>query len=448
MTVGPVRTRRRSAQRRVTERPGVVSSGVLLIAVASLATIFRELTGADALVTLGSYTIMTTEPVIAALVATLLADFRRTRPRWGILAFLVIAIGSVFAVSLVRGMARDAFGALFLARGQVTLPLFCLAGLALGWRGGIDVRAVRAIEWAGFLLAAVVFSRVATGFPPSDQLAFDGRPTTAYGALFMVVAALLSLSDAIRLRRRGWEFGRCALLTLACLLSRQGTVIVTLAIALPILILGERGRFKAARWLIGAYAIMVLVATPRLIALLATNSAFNAYVGQRSSNNLTRQVVWTSFLKHFPERAGVDQVLGLPLGQVERLYIYLWHGSWWRNSLHSMYFEVMSNFGYLGLAVYVVLLGYLAVILLVRRRPAARPIGPDTISRHCAFVIVLMIAIFGYSYDFRGEMAFLHMLAIAATVAAMAPRRAALTYRPGPGGAALPVVRSREASPA
>lgn len=418
----------------------LVRVGTAIAYASLLALIYRELVGIDSIVDLGVYNLSTTEPVIALLLWGVLLAIMRGRFRLTLLMGASLLLFMAWVISITRGIEVDTFKSLFSARPVIAIPLFCIFGVLTVGLNPLYRKAASAVKWTGVALALLVFSRFTTGFPYSGALAMDTRPLFNYGALFTGVAGLLLLSDGVRQSRALWQLVLATFVLLSCILSGQGTAIIATLVALPLVLVGERGRYHDMRRVAGGLIIVTALAAyllaPVVFETLASNAALDTYIGQRTQTNMTRQTVWVSFVDGYSKRSAADQLFGLPLGQTEDIIIDLWNGTKWNRSLHSMYFQTMSDIGYFGLGAYVLVLLAVALNLLFAKRSGAQSAEPMAISPITALAITLAIAIYGYSYDFRGEAAFLLMIVINAAANA---RKNSLR-RPAPPSAPAPIM--------
>lgn len=414
-------TRSRSRTRPPRTADGLLLAlGSALIYVSLGALLFREITASDSLVNLGPYNVTTAEPILVLLGLGL--GFALIANRFRINAIVVAGVLLLAAtvIAIVRGMLVDPLPALFTARQLVSIPLFLLFGAVVAPIDELHRRIAHAVKICGTVLAIMTVSRLTTGFPYGGALEFDGRALLNYGALMISFAAMLMISDRIRGIGARAQLPLAAFLLVACVLTGQGTVILATMAGLPIIVLAERGRLRAARWLAAFPLIIVLVGLlivqPILSQMIADDQLLSSYFEDRASTNATRQAVWDAFLTQYSSRDSLDQAFGLPMGKTETLVLNLWHGTYWNRTLHSMYFETLSNFGYIGLTLYIIGLVLILTFLLLNFRAATRRAEPQKISVVSALALTVMLVIFGYSYDLRGESSLLLMIVAAVAV--------------------------------
>lgn len=403
-------------------------TATFLIWASLFATCFREITATDALITVGGYTLTTAEPVILALIVVVAHGFLLHKVKWGWIGAGALIFSAAVVIALLRGFLADPLAALFAGRVLVAIPMFALVGLVAQRDSELTRRSAVAVKATGAGLSVVVFSRVMTGFPAGGPLEFDGRPLLNYGALLIAMGATLFLSDGLR----RWDMRQvlaAATLLIACLVSGQGTASAVALVGLLIVFVRERGRYLVERWYLGAvvtFAFTVIAfAVSDWLSAFVGGELVSSYIEARSGTNIARQEVWRELIREYSARSAAEQILGLPIGEKRLLYVDLWGGTYWEHSLHSMYFQVLSSFGALGLAGYVLML--LGALRIHYTSTPGSFCPPDSrpISAAAGLAFLVMIAMFGYSYDLRSETSLVIMLMVVAALntARGAPRR-------------------------
>ena len=213
----------------------------------------------------------------------------------------------------------------------------------------------------------------------------DARPVMAKGALLIVQCMLLAM--AVRFARPAVMWVAVASMASAALLLQYRTIwIVALVVAViayvrwarVAIFINERAALVAAS--------AVLLVTPVVVALTVSSSAFAESVDSATAQDSTFEWRWKSWtLLLEAHDSPQDRVLGLPAGSpLERRIGNIV----WGQSPHSVYVDALLSLGALG----VVMLIYLWVVVLRRRRRAAVALG---VTGTLVGVILFSQAIFG-----------------------------------------------------
>lgn len=401
----------------------------VLCAAFVFAALWFDLTASPIVMKLGSYNLAIAEPLI--LFSSLCILFSLNAG--GILRvapLFVVALGMTASllIPLARGLTGDSMAALFEARPLLCTALLPVLGVLIADRPELLRRAVSAVKFAAGALTLLVVSRTLFHVPSNEFYATDGRALLQYGSLVLAAAAVLCVSDGIRLKTPGYEIYMGAIFLLACLLTRQATSSLAALAGLAIMMFMERGRAVGARRL-AIVAIIALIATAFIFSDDLSSSADSSghlaqYLNDRASTNLTRHLIWDSFMENYLGRNPFDMTFGVPLGVHEKIYIRAWGGIYWKQALHSMYYETLQHEGAMGLMSYLLVLLFSLIGIGQRWLRGLRSQG--AVSYPAAIGLIAVMIIFGHSYDLYNQASFFLMMivAVAASSETTAPQNA------------------------
>lgn len=389
----------------------VVNAVVLSAYVAIAATLYREFTGSELLFVLGSYHFSIYEPCIAsssfALVSLILS--RKRTMNWGVVFSL--GLFSAFAISVIRGLFASPADALFTGRIYFTFPVFLLIATVAPISPALVRRISSGLMFGGTVLAILVIVRSTFGILSTEVTIGDGRPILAYGATLMAIAAILCLSDSLRHPKKFANYIKILMFLTATIMARQGTAGIGTILGLMIVWIFERGPLASVRrvslLLAPLLVLGIVIFSPNISNTVSRSSDLSTFISDRQNTNETREQIWESFSKEFDKASATDEFFGKPMGQKFEIYLNLWGGVEWDNALHSMYYQILSILGYLGLTCYALILannlfGALFRVLPMPLNPEGRPV-----SQAATLACIVFVIVFGRSYDFRGDSAVL-----------------------------------------
>ena len=399
--------------------------------IAFLAQAWNSILGTPTIVFLGSYNFTFGELSMVIGAIALALGWRRH----GILptAFTAAAglLAALTALNLLRGMNENLAVALTAARGTVPFAVLLLLGTVRYPGTLLRDGVVRAAMAVAILLSVMVILRLVFG-PQFLMLAGSGlnvaeindggRALSAGGAFLIAVAAVLQLSAALRsTKSRGRGVSLSAGFFVVLVLTGQGTATIAAAAGLIVVLSMELGPALGLRLLIGSS----LAAVALILAVGFQTFDPNDWVGlipgaildnldRRTANLGTREMVWQVAWTAYQQGGRLDQIVGWPTGSTPKLILISrsWGHVVWTNSVHSMYFGVLLGQGAVGLAAYITTLiaALTCALQSIVRRQGAVPLA-----------LVVMIAIFSYSYGLAIEQA----LILAAAAAALPIRNMA-----------------------
>lgn len=389
----------------------IVNAIMASVYVAIAATLYRDFTGSELLFVIGSYHFSIYEPVIAISSFSLMV--LSLHQRGGVSFGLLFSVGLFlsFAISVTRGIFISPQDALFTGRIYFTFPLFLLIAYLLPTYPSLVKRIASALTLGGLILAILVLLRSFLGILATEVTQADGRPILAYGATLMAIASILCASDVLRFPRKPWNYVKLAIFLVATIFARQGTAGVGTIVGILIVALFEKTSMVQLRWLSLLLAPGLLLGAiflaPNMGSRLSQNEDLTTFIKDRQNTNETREQIWSSFSREFDQAPLEDQILGKPMGQKFQIYLTLWGGVLWDNALHSMYYQILSILGYLGLIFYVAILADNLIGSLFRVAPAPDDPALRPVSRTATLACVIFVIVFGRSYDFRGDSAVL-----------------------------------------
>lgn len=314
---------------------------------------------------------------------------RRLWPLWLLVGILVLNAARGISHSGLQHPVDEVRSWLFLlaalvygATSTVTDPLWWRRVLAL-YCGGLAVVTVVGLSGTGL--------GAATTRVQLDGKLVDPRPLTSFGAL--ILADVLLILFAARLRRRNRSLAAMAVLAALLVLLQQRTVWIAGAISLSYVALaalraGGRARLAAV---IGAASVALVAATAFLTGTVQRSViAASAENITQSDNTLAwRLEGWKQLLR--TNLGLVQSVVGQPFGSGYRRTVA---GTVVTVSPHSHYVEMFLRFGLIGSVAFVAL----AVIAWRGTSAAALRFGVEVTALR-AILLALMVAGLTYRWD-------------------------------------------------
>lgn len=394
-------------------RAGARSDRMFVLAVTSLliGVLVTEFLGTTILFQIGSYDVNTIDPVFLLVCFAAARSLKASTPRVDALALLALGIGALIIVSFVRGSLESAFDAfVWLRTSAMLLPLFLLVFKAQSstW---IARSTQRLFVMASAVLTALVVARFIFGVDlfmiahdtPVDLINDDGRPLSVNGAMTLVVASAMLLSDAFRRGADGasvrklWMAG---IFLIALVATRQGTATICGVTSVALLLFFERGQLSGIRRFIYT-SCAVLAGTILAVMALYMPQSIMGNLDRREGNVVFRHFIWDGFVDSFHGWPLLDKVIGPPAGQKLIFYMDSMHGvREWELSLHSMYLGMIAKLGYVGLALYCLLLAIIGYRLSKQFRGAVKPGDFSPTLGICLLVSALLL---GYTYEVRND---------------------------------------------
>lgn len=337
---------------------------------------------------------------------------------------LLLAIAGLALLNLLRGVPHHGIEALMALRATFPFVTYSLMGLLLAGAKFRYGDALQVFLKTAFVLSVLLFARSLLGpsylywgeYQNTYQINDGGRPLSANGTLLIGIGLLVMLPRLRRLSPTNFDLRVAAgstFLFVALIISYQATAVVASLAAIATFIALDRGRargFRAWAVVIGLISVAGLFAIADLLALLPKWIVGD--VAQRAGNLGTRREVWDAFLDSFEGWPLANQLFGLPAGELPRFFVNT-SGvtAEWQVSIHSMYFGTLPWTGVCGIVAYCTFLLWVFLRCIwgaLQRRPSV--LNPAVGAAFC-----VAVAIFGYSYEVRGEQNLLLALAIVAS---------------------------------
>lgn len=411
---------RRAVPRSATQTAGNVDASPLLkwsVWLGLISVLYSEVTGSSSITTIGSYNLTVADPLLIVAAFALVTNVSKFGLRANFQTFLVILFSAVFAFNFISGFLISQPAALLSLRGNGLFAIFLLIG-AIGDRaGGLSRTFEQALLPISMALCALVALRLIFGvdlFIYVTEISAIGvndgdRPLSTFGATILGVTAVFRLSRMIHDDDRSpANLTFLILVIVAILLTGQGTATICSIVGLSIVLMMQPGRQQGLRIAItlGLLFILLIIvmATPAidsgvLASMLPEDMAKNLM--RRSGNHQTRLQAWRGILTSYGDADPVKQLIGWPAGTTP--YVEIVNRKWgrvvWNVSAHSMYIGTLITHGAIGAATFVVL-------LLVRLGTLMREYfigGPRFAFAARLIALLIMVAVFSYSYDLRTE---------------------------------------------
>ncbi|WP_230772198.1 O-antigen ligase family protein [Sphingomonas sp. Leaf4] len=387
------------------------------------AIVYREAVGNDTLVFIGSYNLTTAEIVLVSALGALAFNFGAVLRGLRVRNIPEIILVVILTANLLRGLTLNPMAAIVSVRGTGPLAVYLLLTIAITRAPRIAERTQAAILIGATLVALLCLVRHFTGLLMTDFVRTDGRMIGMWGALLVAIGCTLLLSGLMRGTLRRYGLFMLLLLLVSLILTAQGTGIVCGMVGMAIVFAFEKGLTRSIRMTLFFALLLllgiVIVAFPNISSLqgLATvlPDGISQFVLDRDHTSNTRKLIWQGVMQSYENWPLENKLFGFPSGSIPFIVTQEWGGVVWENSVHSMYFQTLIIQGVIGVVAYVaVLLLALGAALLkalaLKRRTDAQPV----ISFPAALALVINIVLFGYSYDFRGELSPLLMLGLGA----------------------------------
>ena len=333
-------------------------AGIQAFAILNITWIIFEIIGKAVLARFGSYSLNTVDPALFLCMFYVLFNVSNVKYMpygWMNLVYVYMFIT---LMNIVLGLSNASYRADTFVASRFFLPSILIPMIAvINAKDASFFRACRAISiYVGLALSALVFVRLAFGgtlFMSLDELSFEAtgeaRGLTAEGALLILQAYWLNAYrvNGHRFFRNGKMFiAAQALLLLAILGSRQGTVILAMIAGNLFYLMFFRRKF--AGFALALLPLLIFAAYTGVQNLSALGN-FGEYFNNRSSDLNTRQSIWLAFSSDYTKYSLFHELFGMPFGSYPPLYIYF-SGKViiWKNVLHSQYFGGLRIFGAIG----------------------------------------------------------------------------------------------------
>ena len=330
-------------------------------------------------------------------------------------------------ITLFRGLSGNPADVFLWVRASMLVPVAMLLGALVRKDSNLIKRIEKATILCGVILATLAISRWLTfpGFPFFETTlgANEGRPLSAPGGILLATASAIAVNRAINIRVNFRAFSLCFLLIAGLLLSGQGTAIIAAVIMMAFVLF-----FKSETYsFISIFILFVFLgALFTLIFVVGLESILPGdaiqYFDQRLANRSTRQAIWDGFLPVFEGSSMLVQLIGFPAGQRPALLLSLPNGqtNLWEASLHSQYFGVLSDTGYLGAAIFAFAIIYVLITSIFRKFVFQY----NRRASNLGLVLLFGCLTFGYSYEWRDSMAIPGFLSIYLITCARTAERA------------------------
>lgn len=396
---------------------------ILATQVAIIAIMWREITSTGTIIAIGNYNLGAYEFILAASLLALAANATALMEVVGPYLLCAGTLLIIVMVNVVRGTLIDPFASLTAVRLTGPLVVFLiLAPLVSQFPRGVRIIRTTIVSAAVILALLCIFRRT-TGLLLTTHNIGDGRPMLSWGGLLIAIGCIFLLSDFLRFRLRWLTIGLLLLCYVGLLATGQGTANLCGFVGCGLVITLEPGPTRPFR-IMYAIAFIAMLATawllaPNLFSLstLAEGSSSNlaSYLADRNRTYETRHYIWQGLWNSYAHWSQLDQLIGLPSGEKPVVWIPLWNGTYWQFSMHSTYLQALVNVGMLGLIFFGTLFVVLLPVSLLRAIATSRLTGA-AISPAAGAAILLMVALFGYSYDLGGELSPLLMLGFGGTL--------------------------------
>ncbi|MCJ9729715.1 hypothetical protein [Bradyrhizobium sp. PRIMUS42] len=389
---------------------------------------YREVVGTQTLAMVGSFNLTIVEPALF-LCGLALARAVISPPKFYLGTFLTTSFGALIAIGVLRGLTVSPYDAITSLRTTGEIAIILVWGAFVLPSDLWHPRIQKIIVVVGMMLAGLVLLRqvmgptflISSGI--SDAEVNDGgRALSAQGTAMLGSAAIVVFAHSFRARSPIAGREACLAMALfmlvALALTKQATATLGSVVAFATLFAFAPGRhqfLRSAFVVVGTCAgVLFYTFLPDIMSVTDLNGflpdgmAFD--VAHRSATFDARTRIWTGLLTDMESWSPVSQAIGLPAGTKPKIWIDLWGGTYWKLSIHSMYYGVLPYAGILGLVIYVLIV-IVAAVTCARRAywegneafPGA-PIG---------FAFVVLLATLGVSYELRNENALLIVMAVA-----------------------------------
>ncbi|MCK1297314.1 hypothetical protein IVB33_07025 [Bradyrhizobium sp. 24] len=411
-----------TAKLRIARRMALDLRLFLFSALLSLAAaIYSEAVGHSTLVFIGSYNLTTAEPVLGASMVAAVTMVLRRQLHFDLRVLLLVVLAALTLVSFGRGLLVRPYDAFFSLRNNGPFTAMLFMACVLPPNEQLWAKVQKIIVFAGAGLAGLVFLRIVLGptfliqaqYLEESTINDGGRALSAQGAMIVGAAVLLQFRQACR--QEHFALLSLCVLVPALLLTRQATATIATVSAVVTFFALQPGPSRPLRiWLLGFLLLMTIFFSTILPSALDPETldsiAPKAIVGdtlRRVQTLDTRQLVWAGLLRDFYEWSFENQALGLPAGVKPVVIVPLWGGTVWKNSIHSMYFGLLPQVGVVGLLVYIA-----ALFSLAFRSIVVSTLFPGFDGGAMIASLVVLLAVFGFSYELRGEAALFLLVAV------------------------------------
>ncbi|OSI89673.1 hypothetical protein BSZ25_20730 [Bradyrhizobium canariense] len=389
---------------------------------------YREVVGTQTLAMVGSFNLTIVEPALF-LCGLALARAVISPPKFYLGTTLTLSFGALIAIGVLRGVSDSPYDAITSLRTTGEIAVILIWGAFVSPSDLWHPRIQKIIVVVGMMLAGLVVLRqimgptflISSGI--SDVEVNDGgRALSAQGTAMLGSAAIVVFAHSFRARSPIASREACLAMALVMLvalgLTKQATATLGSVVAFATLFAFAPGRhqlLRSAFVVVGAWAAVLLyiflpdiVSVTDLNALLPDGMAFD--VAHRSATFDARTKIWNGLLADMESWSFVSQVIGLPAGTKPKIWIDLWGGAYWKLSIHSMYYGVLPYAGFLGLAIYVLIV---LVAALTCARRAYREGDEAFPGAPIGFAFIVLLITLGVSYELRNENALLIVMAVA-----------------------------------
>lgn len=396
--------------------------------IVSLCILYRETTGDQILLYLGSLNLSIHDVILLSTTACLIS--LRKQIKITLISLIIGVIVAITFIGFLRGLFSTPYDAVFALRSTGSFAILLAVSLLLPAQGRIFADTRRAIIISSLALAALVALRTVFGaslFNTNDiirelDINDGGRALTSAGALWLAFGAIFAAERTMAPNQGPhlrFKYGIVlSVLCIALVVSGQGTANAAGLLSILLVLAIAPGPFRSLRVsAIGTLALLglVIVAASDLLTYDTLEhlmpSGMESWLLRRSGNLETRQEIWAGLMVDFESWPWISQYFGLPMGERPTIFVSLWGGIYWEYGIHSMYYGYLTVTGLVGVALYVLLLGLTAFGNAVRLKRT--PSSPYLPGPSVGLALTVMCAVFGYSYDLRNEQGLMLAFAIA-----------------------------------
>lgn len=334
---------------------------------AVFATIHREIVGSYELLDTGAFQLWSLDPVI---VLSLFGLAQRGSKRQGrLLAWptaLALVMFALTVFNIARGYPEFGSRAIVIARPSAAWLALALFGASVP-RSSANAKVITDVMLRGaWVLTGLAWARLLLGptwlyfgeYTSASEINDNGRALSSQATLAIGFASFISITAIRPVFSRHAAIVpllRLVVFLLTVSLSKQSTATIATFAGLVVLMVLYPGRSRLMRCAVVTSGA-VLALTVKILDL-SLPVWLTGDVSRRSGNFETRQEVWDSLMRDFPRWSTVDQFLGLPAGEMPKIFL-LRHASYvdWNASVHSAYYGALVHSGRLGLVCYSLLL--------------------------------------------------------------------------------------------